>query len=222
MHGRLTAILFCWACTPPLLADEICPAAQSSNNAQHLVEAGWEEYFNDTGVTVYNRTIQNSEVHEVLATAVLDYPSEQIVSILSDYPRYIEFMPYVEKSTVVTQKENSTLLFQQLNFPWPISDRHFVIELTSKSDNRGSHFISWTLATETGDAPTGNGIALKTDDGYWKLCPINSGNSTYIEYFIHTDPGGILPFWVINQANIQAVPEVINALEKRTKSISSE
>ena len=203
-----------------LFADTICQFETVENSAQRLEQEGWKEHFKDDEITVYNRTTPDSDIREVLATTVFTTHSKDIFNTLSDYPQYIEFMPYVEKSTVIKQNENSTILFQLLNFPLPISDRYFVIELTSITDNNNNHKISWTLASEINDAPTEDGIALEKDDGYWKLCQIKASNSTYIEYFIHTDPGGIIPTWIVNRANSKAVPDVLRALNKRVIEIN--
>ncbi|RDH88158.1 MAG: hypothetical protein DIZ78_01865 [endosymbiont of Escarpia spicata] len=208
-------ILLCSTYTMPLFAGEICSPDTLIHTKQHIEQQGWKEYFKDDEITVYNRTTPDSEIREVLATAKFPIHSKAIFNTLSDYPQYIEFMPYVEESNIIKQKENSTILFQQLSFPWPISDRYFFIELTSITGNNESYNISWRLASETNSSQLGKGIALKTDNGYWKLCPIGTDNSTYIEYFIHTDPGGALPVWIINQANSQAVPDVLRALYKR-------
>ncbi|MFC1601983.1 SRPBCC family protein [Pseudomonadota bacterium] len=204
----------------PLFADAICQLETLENSAQRLKQEGWEEHFKDDEITVYNRTASDSDIREVLATTVFTIPAKDIFNTLSDYPKYVEFMPYIEKSTVIKQNENSTTLFQLLNFPLPISDRYFVIELTSITDSNKNHKISWTLASEVNTPQAESGIALIKDDGYWKLCSIQSNNSTYIEYFIHTDPGGIIPTWIVNQVNSQAVPDVLRALNERTIEIN--
>jgi len=216
----ILSILLCSIYSTQLVADEICKPETSEQRAQHLKQKGWKIHFHDDEITVYNRTIPNSDIREVLATTIFALPAKDIFNTLSDYPHYVEFMPYVEKSIVIQQSEHSTTLFQRLNFPFPISDRYFAIELTAITDNNNNYKISWTLASEMDGIQPESGIALKKDDGYWKLCPTQPKNHTYIEYFIHTDPGGSIPIWIANQANNQAVPNVLRALNDKVTELN--
>lgn len=45
--------------------------------------------------------------------------------------------------------------------------------------------------------------------------PLEEGTKTDVTYFLRSDPGGLLPAWIIDRVNRIALPDVIHAVEKR-------
>ncbi len=187
---------------------------------QHLSGEGWRIEREQDNLTIYNRKVDGSSIREMLALITIDQPARRLFASVADYANYPQFMPYVKKSRVLKEEDNKSWVFQQLDFPWPISDRHYTIELTADTTHseQGHYFVSWTLSSRAGlDAPRGEGLPLKVDDGYWRFCTIGE-NRTLVEYYINSDPGGLLPAWAVNQANARAVPDVLQAVAGRAGS----
>lgn len=186
---------------------------------QQLAGEGWRTERDQDNLTVYNRKVDGSPIREMLALTTIDKPAWRLFASVADYPNYPQFMPYVKKSRVLHEQGNRSRVFQQLDFPWPISDRYYTIELTADTtySEQGHYFVSWTLSRAGLETPAGEGLPLKVDDGYWLFCTIGE-NRTFVEYYINSDPGGLLPSWAVNQANSRAVPDVLHAVARRADS----
>jgi hypothetical protein len=54
------------------------------------------------------------------------------------------------------------------------------------------------------------------------LQQLGDSKSTQVTYFVHTDPGGALPAWVINIANKESAPSVVKAVRARVAALSAD
>jgi ribosome-associated toxin RatA of RatAB toxin-antitoxin module len=144
-----------------------------------------------------------------------------VFAVISDYDRYAEFMPYVKRSDTVRKDGGISWVFQHLEFRFsPISDRRYTIKISDRASrpNDGFYCIEWTLDSEETAQPEAPGIAPAFNDGFWILRSLEQGKKTDVRYFLHTDPGGWLFPWMINTANRQAIPAVIQAVHKRARN----
>lgn len=181
----------------------------------------WKQEHDSDNMAVYSRAVANSAIREVMAESVIEAPPWQVLSALLDYPAYPSFMPYVVKNEIEKTHENKTWVFQQLGFPWPISDRYYTLVMSHRDDplHEDSYEISWDLSDEE-LTKQGKGMQVMLNRGGWRLISVNAGQSTKIFYYLYTDPGGVLPDWISNMANTVAVPKVIEAVRERVQTTS--
>ena len=204
----------------PLVALKYAFAAEAPCGKQPQGEpsaTAWVLSANTEAVCVYTHAAGNSNIHEIKAEATLAASPTSIFSVIADYGRYPEFMPYVKTSEVIKSAEDTSWVFQQLALPFPVSDRYYTIRLVADKHlaSPGSYRVDWTLAGPEVPGRTGSGVPLLINTGYWKLQPVDEGKGTHVTYFIHTDPGGALPALVINIANKEAAPSVVKAVRTR-------
>ncbi len=215
----LIGLLGCWRA-------DLSFAALCADHAQFLDDHalsthGWEFVAETEGVRTYNRNAPGSTVREVLGQAVIDQPPERVFAAISDYDRYADFMPYVKRSETVRKENGVSWVFQHLEFRFsPISDRRYTIIISDQASrpNEGFYCVEWTLDSEETAKREAPGITPAFNDGFWILRPLEQGKKTDVRYFLHTDPGGWLFPWMINTANRQAIPAVIQAVRERAKS----
>ena len=201
-----------------LSAQSQCRIDMPETRHLQVTNEGWQIQNDQDNIKIYNRKIPGSDIREVLALTTINFPALRLFDTVSDYAHYKDFMPYVQKSEVLPPiQDHKIRISQELNFPWPISNRYYTIELTADTTQAhlANYAVSWTLSPE--EIPEDKGVQLKINDGYWLFCTVEE-NRTFVEYYIHTDPGGILPLWAVNLANTKAVPEVINAVQHRAAS----
>jgi hypothetical protein len=182
------------------------------------LDSSWNhENDSNDGIAVYSRQTEGSRVREIMAESRIEAPVDEILKVISDYGKYTEFMPYVEKCEVLAARNGETIVFQQLEFMPPISDRFYTIVLKQKPDpeREGGVQVLWHLATAAMLQKTGKGLGIPVNRGGWRLLPENQGTSTKIYYYLLTDPGGSIPGWVSNIANTSAVPKIIRAVRDR-------
>lgn len=179
--------------------------------------AGWELAAKHEGMSIFSRKRADSNVHEMKAVGILDAAPLDVWSALRDYANYKSTMPYTTESKVLSVEEGGKVTYFYSVVDAPIVDkRDYVIKLLDESDwQDGKGFLLVTWATWDKGPPERKGfIRVKINDGFWKLEPREDGKKTYATYFVHTDPGGLIPTWVANKANSMAVPDVFKAIKK--------
>ncbi len=205
-------IFFCFTLMAPQTgpADELTLPLQPDSSWKQVNES-------DDGITVYSRRKEGSRVREVMAESSIEAPVNEVLKVVSDYANYAEFMPYVKKCEVLDERNGEVVVFQQLDFLPPISDRYYTIVLKKISDpqQEGGVQVQWKLAMDERAKKTGKGIGVPINRGGWRLLPESNGTGTKIYYYVLTDPGGSIPAWVSNIANTVAVPKIIRAVRDR-------
>jgi ribosome-associated toxin RatA of RatAB toxin-antitoxin module len=222
MWRSLPALLIalgCLSADPSLAA--LCSDSAQFVDDRALSAHGWEFTSETDGVRTYNRNAPGSSVREVFGQAIVDEPPDRVFAVIADYDRYADFMPYVKRSETVRKENGVSWVFQHLEFRlFPVSDRHYTIRISDRASrpNDGFYCIEWTLDGEKTAHQEAPGITPAFNDGFWILRSLEQGRKTDVRYFLHSDPGGWLFPWMINTANRQAIPAVIQAVRQRAKS----
>ena len=172
-------------------------------------------------VEVYEQQIAGAERKEVMARGLIDAPSWQVLAAILDYDNYEEFMPYTVESRTIRKAEGAITVLQRLEFSkvaFFLSQRIYVIDVLYEEKVHQNYPVAWTLADDSSQLPSREGVVPVVNDGYWELVPIGDGAQTLASYCVDTDPGGFIPAFVANFATSNALPEVIEAVRARVKS----
>lgn len=176
----------------------------------------WKQVAQKDGVIVLTRTHPGSDVAEVRAQGIIDAPPERVLAALTDFEAYTETMPYTAESRVMKREGDAVWLYQVIDAP--LSSRRDLCMKISVVRAKGRVGTRWTLANDVAPAPREGIVRVPASEGGWELAPIRGGKATRAIYRIHTDPGGSVPRWVINQANKTAVPDAFLAVRKAATS----
>lgn len=178
---------------------------------------GWKQVANVDGVTVYQRNNEGTRVHEIKAEGFIEAPVSRIIEVLKDVEKYPEFMPYMIKTQRVGSAGPDAEYVYHLIDPPLVDERDYTLKITSKMDpTTGVYVREWHMTPEAGGPPPQKGvIRLELCDGSWELEPAGN-NRTHVTYWVYTDPGGAVPAWIANKANSKSMPDVLNALGKRS------
>jgi ribosome-associated toxin RatA of RatAB toxin-antitoxin module len=194
------------------------PAGPAVPEENPILKAGWYPVSERGGLRLYNRAVPGVAVPAALARVRIEVPPARLFSVITDYDRFAEFVPYVVRSRVVHREDGLRRVSQHLHFPGPVADRHYVIE----SRDRYTPFpqehwrVEWRLVPETNrPAPDAEGITPAAFTGYWELAPVSGGAATDAIYSLHFDPGGALPAWLVTFAMNRYLPKVIDAVRAR-------
>ena len=166
--------------------------------------------------------IAGSPIRLVRASAELDSSPMAILAVIDDVERYASTFPYVSASRVVERTPTSILAYQRLHFPVTfIDDRDYVIRMTADStmDAAGhvTHGRSWVLEPTPAVPEIPGVVRVGVNEGRWTIVPTAAGTSR-VTYCLFTDPGGGMWKWVVNQANVRAVPGLFRALREAAKT----
>lgn len=155
--------------------------------------------------------IAGSAVKKSVAVALVDAPPESVFAALSDYPNFPAFMPYCKTVTVRKKEGNRSTVYFKLDFPWPIGDRHYELDLVDKQHEiagKPVYTSTWTYVPGSGN--------INDSYGSWEVRAYDATRS-FVRYTVFTDPGGTIPNWANNMATEVAVPKVIHGLRKRVE-----
>jgi len=165
-------------------------------------------------ILVHLVAISGTPVKKATAVAVVDASPEQVFRVLTDYDSFTQFMPYCKKVQVQKADGDQSQVRFELDFPWPIGDRYYVLELTDRRERKGESVVlasRWTYVPDSGN--------INDTYGSWEVWPYNDGES-FVRYTVFTDPGGRVPGWAANMATDVAVPSVIEGLRKRVREVA--
>jgi ribosome-associated toxin RatA of RatAB toxin-antitoxin module len=175
----------------------------------------WEEVRNAHGITIWQRRVPGSAVREVKVETVFDAPPGRIWEVIQDVPRRPEWMPFVsEAQVVVPQQGNSRSVYQRIDPPL-VSDRDYTVRNTSRVDPQAGVFEQeFVVRNEDGPPPAQGVVRVTVIRGRWSLEPVGVGK-TRIRYWVHTDPGGAIPAWMVNYGSRYSVQRLLEAIERR-------
>lgn len=184
-------------------------------------DAEWTEAAQVDGITIWNRRHPGSEIAEVRAVGHIDAPAWVVKNVIDDVARYKDFMPYTKSSDVITRGAGYLISYQQIEAPL-IANRDYVIRIDEESSTTPSgkaiYNSRWHPAPAgVGPKPVAGVVRILTNEGYWRLVDAHGAQGTLAEYFVHTDPSGSLPAFIINAANHQAIPGLFRAVRSASR-----
>jgi len=166
----------------------------------------------------YTREKAGSAVRELRATSLLPLPPALVWEVLTDFEGYVQTLPGTVEAKVLRSDEVSADVYLRYVLPL-ISARDTVVQMRAEADPaRGRWQLSWS-STENRDAPTppGDTVRLARNVGSWRLSSREDGKATFVEYELHSPPGGGVPPFIVNQVKGRGVPETFAALERAAR-----
>ena len=167
-------------------------------------------------ILVHLAIIKDTPVKKATAIALVDESPKQVFAVLTDYNEFPRFMPYCKKVKLQKREKEQSWVRFELDFPWPIGDRHYVLRMTDRREEvAGTQVLvsRWKYEPNSGN--------INDSKGSWELLPCGA-NRTFVRYTVFTDPGGSVPNWAGNMATEVAVPKVIQGLRARGKAKAAE
>lgn len=177
-------------------------------------EAKWELKKDKNDVKIYVREAKDSPFKELSMKFTVDASMSTIVALLQDVEAIPEWVYKCEEAYVVKEINNEEEYYYNLiDFPWPMSDRDFVLrsKLTQNPVTKIMRSESWAvedmLATKDGV------IRISSMHLWWEFTPQADGKVA-IDYYLKSDPGGYLPAWLVNMAIDQGPMQTIKKFKK--------
>src|SRR5690606_16839033 len=99
-----------------------------------------------------------------------------------------------------------------------VSERDYPLKvrLTHGSPANGGIFkVEWSPSP--GSWPEVEGVVrVRINEGAWLAEPLDDGKHTRLTYRLLTNPGGMIPDFVVGLSNTIAIPELFEAVRKRS------
>lgn len=176
----------------------------------------WTETHRSSELVIFTKDVE--EDRSIVAVSEVEAPPEVVFNVLVDFERYPEFMPYVKESRVLSREGDSKVVTYARIAPPFVKERDYPLKVRM---TRGAPLIDdvfridWTASPEA--QPEVEGVVrVKLNEGSWLAEPLDGGKRTRLTYRLLTNPGGLIPDFVVNLSNTIAIPELFQAVKKRS------
>lgn len=195
-------------------------------------------------IITYSGEAPDSGAKKGEATGVVAAPPAKVWEVVTDANNFREFLPRMINSRLVRFAELKKILqerpgsaagveallgsdppnltsfripgrkylgyfYGHLEVPWPLRDRWYIVRVQWDETQaaRQIYSCSWSLLL-------GN---LREYRGEWRVEPFG-GNRTRLTYRVMTDPGGLVPKFVVEEFTTKTLPQVIAGVRRRVAS----
>jgi hypothetical protein len=145
------------------------------------------------------------------AVGILEGTLEAALAIVTDYRRYAEFMPKVERTVVTDESDAVSLVEQHLKLPLGVHKR-YRLRYTLRRGDEGFR-VDW-VKVPWPEVPLSHSVA--DTSGYWQITRFGEGRLLAV-YHVYTDPGKV-PLGMKGLAfslSKREIPKVVERVRQR-------
>lgn len=162
----------------------------------------WSIKKDENGIKVYTRVVRGSKFKEYKATTLINAPIDSIIAVLVDGDNFKKWNYKTTTSTLLSRVSNNEFVVYMFNdMPWPAKNRDHISGLTLYKVNDSLAKID--IKSLPNRLPLNNNIIRVVDfSGFWLL--EKSHNGTLVTQQMHGDPGGFIPYFIVNTVIVDA------------------
>lgn len=169
----------------------------------------WEKEMSKEGITVWTRSVSDSEVRQVKALTTIKAHPEKIWEGLNTQDKFLKAMPYVVQSKSDPSKcgEGCKHTFQIIDRP-PLKKRAYYlkVEWTKEQSEDGQKIIIHQKWKKLKNKPVPKKyVEVVHVYGRWGLVSNNGGKTTKLTYISFLDMGGLVPVSMVNSSLVDNV-----------------
>ena len=189
----------------------ISSLAQSSHAAP-----AWEQIHHQAGIKVYQRDSPLGDLPDFKAIGRIKASLFDLIAVLQDVNRRIEWVHRCSVSQMLKRySEFELLLYHKTDSPWPISDRDVAIRTQLYELKKERRYLAHFKGVKSPLVPKKKGVVrLPQIEGYY-LFDYISPQELEVTYFVHLDPGGALPHWIVKRATKDLPTKTIIGLRQQ-------
>lgn len=178
--------------------------------------ANWKQMKEDDGIKVFKKDIPNSKIVAFKGEAIINASAGKIVHVLKDNSHRKEWVDRLVHTTVLEKThENESIMYQEFNAPWPVSNRDFVYKATMTRNKDGVITLHMN-SVDHPNAPKTVGVRADLIKSLYILTPMGE-NKTKLEVEIQSDPKGLLPNWVVYLIQKSWPLKTLKAIQKQVQ-----
>ena len=182
------------------------------------------------GIRVYLRT-NTDKLKEVRLIANFRIGIAEILEVLDDVEEYPNWVYRTMESEIIERKRDTSFLYRptgsdeiivtdtlyyytRTDFPWPLSDRDFVIRSWTEPADTHGVVRSLSRGVDRPEFRPGEAQRVTLFQSDWTLIPQADGSTT-IDYYLRTDPAGSIPTWITNLAIKRGPVKLVEAFRRK-------
>ncbi len=176
----------------------------------------WEPVLKKEGLIIQRKKLGKKSIFALKSTGILEAPIESIITLFRDTKRAYLWAPGLKQRTLLKNiSELEAVVYDIHEMPWPCQDRDVVMFNSIKllKSRKQIALISSSIENYKLDPRPGNKVRAELHYSFIGLTPI-SKNKTFVEFFIHVDPKGSIPKWLVNHIVKTRPYSFLKAIEK--------
>lgn len=186
-----------------LLFAALAPGAGAQN---------WEFKKETEGIKIYQRTSGSGQ--EIKLVTTFSHRLSALVALFSNVGDYPRWGYKVQQSRLLKRlSDNEFYYYQQFDFPWPLTDRDVVMHSRINQDPATRTVTLFSEAAPDYLPETPGLVRVRKATVRWTLVPLSS-SLVQAEYWLNSDPGGLLPDWTVNLAADTGPVQTIRNIKK--------
>ena len=188
----------------------------SARPSTALSAPAWEQIHEEEGVTVYKRDSSLGDLPDFKATSIIKASVFDVIAVIRDVDRREEWVFRCEDSRVVKSYDHfEVLLYHRTDSPWPADDRDAAIKTNLFELEPDREYLAYFKGVKNKLIPVrDDAIRLPIVEGYYRLKYLKP-NETQVTYFVHLDPGGYLPRWLVRMTTYEFPTDTLIGLRKQ-------
>ena len=180
----------------------------------------WEDVLHKDGIKVQRKKLDKESIFALKASGVLEASIESIITIFRDTKKAHHWAPGLKQRTLLKDiSELEAVVYDIHEMPWPCQDRDIVMFNSIKllTSRKQIALISSSMENFKLDPKPTDKVRAELHYSFIGLTPI-SKDKTLLEFFIHVDPRGSLPKWLVNHIVKTKPYSFLKAIEKSAKN----
>jgi len=182
------------------------------------VEDEWQLVRQTRTGDIYHRKAGDSSIPWTMIAAGFAASPAHLHAIVTDYNHFSEFIPNVYESRVLRETGDVQWVYHHLQFHGPVADRRYVIVSTDRNSRPEEDYyrVEWVLSDEIFPGiDLSAGVRPLAFAGFWEIQPGRAAGSTEARYAVRSDPGGLVPGWLVATMTDRYVVRVVQAIRQR-------
>lgn len=192
-----------------LLAFLLLSCIAVAQNPKQTGEDSWELKKEEEGVQVFIRNYKDTKLLEFKAISEVPAGLSTLISVIRDMEDANELFAASKEAKLVKKvNELEWLIWSYIDAPFPCDDRDMVVRM-SLSQDKVSGIVTIDIVSDPEAIPEKKSmVRIPLVDGSITYIPL-AKNQTRVIYQNVTDPGGLIPTWIINMGVIKAPFETL-------------
>jgi len=151
-------------------------------------------------IKVYYRESADSRIKELKATLQVKGSLGAATHFITNAEQFPDWVFQCREGKVLKKITQSDLIYYNLaNFPWPLSDREFILRCTTYQEPE-TLVVHSLASSASGFLPENKQyVRVQLVESNFKLTPMDDGMIA-VEYYLKSNPGGFIPAWAVNWA----------------------
>lgn len=180
----------------------------------------WKIVGDEDGFRLFKADYPNSNIIGIKGETIIDYPIDRVFTVFYDHTRQKEWINRLKHVEIVEMKSfGKRIVYSQGYFPWPTTDREFLLENTcsyKKEEKQVNCVMSSVDKKLYPHLKNDDHVRAIVIDGGFQLNDVGD-NKTKVAVYIHGDPKGHIPTFIVNIIQEQWPRKSIENLLKQLK-----